>query len=297
LQKPSRQRRKKSNPRPAKRRRSSPMALARAGFTLGVKPVSALRPHEETIPSHVRGIAAEMKEDGVQKDPIIIDQDTLTVLDGMHRLAAFNELGVENAVCCSVDYASPAIKLGRWARVYTLPSGYSLQVILNQTGLTRRSALAQAFDALEGRHTGLALLTADSAHLPEGNLELGRAMEIMLDFDRMAEEGGWKREFVSEDDVDVPLQSERNIVVMVRKLRKDDVVNSAKSGRLFPCKTSMHVIDPRPVAVNFPMADLDGATSASLRNWLEGMQVQVLPPGSQYEGRRYKERLLVLNQG
>ena len=39
------------------------MALARAGFTLGVKPVSALRPHEETIPSHVRGIAAEMKKD------------------------------------------------------------------------------------------------------------------------------------------------------------------------------------------------------------------------------------------
>ena len=272
------------------------MALAKAGFTLGVKPVSALRPHEETIPSHVQGIASEMKRDGVQKDPIIIDKESLTVLDGMHRLAAFGTLGMENAVCCSVDYASPAIKLGRWARVYTLPNGYPLQEPLRESGLTRRTTLAQAFDALERRDMGLALLRPDAAYLPEGNLDLGEAMRLMLDFDRMGEASGWKREFVSEDDIDVPLQSERNLVLLVRKLRKDDVVNSAISGRLFPCKTSMHVIDPRPVAVNFPMGDLAAATSASLRKRLEGMHDQLLPPGSLYEGRRYKERLLVLNQ-
>jgi hypothetical protein len=273
------------------------MALAKAGFTLGVKPVSTLRPHEDTIPSHVQGIATEMKRDGVQKDPIMIDQDSLTVLDGMHRLAAFNVLGVENAVCCAVDYASPAVRLGRWARVYALPKGYAVPGILERSGLTRRSTLAQAFDALEGRDIGLALLTSDSGYLPEGNLDLDRAMETMLDFDRMAAEGGWKRDFVSQDDVDVPLQSERSIVLLVRKLRKDDVVNAAKSGRLFPCKTSMHVIDPRPVALNFPMAELGSATSASLRKRLEGRHEQLLPPGSLYEGRRYKERLLLLNQG
>ena len=273
------------------------MALAKAGFTLGVKPLSTLRPHEETIQSHVRGIASEMKRDGIQKDPIIVDQDSLAVLDGMHRLAALNELGVENAVCCAVDYASSAVKLGRWARVYTLPAGHSMHEILGRWGLTRRSTLAEAFDVLEGRDRGLALLTPDAAYLPEGNLELGGAMEIMLDFDRMAVESGWKRDFVSQDDVDVPLQSERNIVLLVRKLRKDDVVNAAKSGRLFPCKTSMHFIDPRPVAVNFPMAELGNATSASLRKRLEGVREQLLPPGSLYEGRRYKERLLVLSQG
>ncbi|HXW95093.1 MAG TPA: ParB N-terminal domain-containing protein [Nitrososphaerales archaeon] len=273
------------------------MSLAKAGFTLGIKPVSTLRPHEETIPAHVQGLAAEMQRDGVQKDPIIIDLESLTVLDGMHRLAAFISLGVENAVCCSVDYASPTVKLGRWARVYTLPNGYPLPQVLSKYGLTRRSTLAQAFDALEGRDSGLALLTPNSAYLPEGLLDLGRAMETMSDFDGMAEVNGWKREFVPEDDVDVPLQSERSVVLLLRKLRKDDVVNSAKSGRLFPCKTSMHVIDPRPVAVNFPMAELDDATSASLRRRLEGKHEQLLPPGSLYEGRRYKERLLLLNQG
>jgi len=272
------------------------MALAKAGFTLGVKPVSALRPHEQTIPSHVKGLAAEIREEGVQKDPIIVDHDTLTVLDGMHRLAAFISLGLENAVCCSVEYSSPEIKLSRWARVYTLPSGYPLPELFRESGIAKRATLAQAFDTLEGRDTGLALLTPDAAYLPDGNLDLTRAMETMTEFDRMAESEGWERRFVPEDEIDVPLQSDRNVVLLVRKLRKDDVVNSARSGRLFPCKTSMHVIDPRPVAVNFPVPELARATSASLKKKLEGSHEELLPRGSLYEGRRYKERLLLLNR-
>ncbi len=272
------------------------MSLTKAGFVLGIKPVSALRPHEDIIPEHVRGLAADMKKEGIQKDPIIIDGESLTVLDGMHRLAAFGVLGIENAVCCSVEYSSKVVALGRWARVYATARGDSFRDLLEESGLTRRTTLAQAFDALEGLDAGIALLTPDAAYLPEGKLDLPRAMETMLDFDRMSKEKGWGRSFVPEDEVDVPLQSTRNIVLLVRKLRKDDVVNAAKSGRLFPCKTSMHRIDPRPVAVDFPIAELDGATSASLRNKLEGRKEVLLPANSLYEGRRYRERLLLLNQ-
>ena len=272
------------------------MALAKAGFALGIKPVSVLRPHEETIQSHVIGIAAEMKRDGVQKDPIMVDQDSLTVLDGMHRLAAFSALGVENAVCCSMDYSSHAVTLARWARVYTLPGGSSLNDAVRSSGLTRRVSLAQAFDALDGRDTGIGLLTPEAAYLPERNMDLWQAIETIASFDKLSESGGWRREFVPEDEVDVPLQPGQKIVLIIRRLRKEDVVSAARSGKLFPCKTSMHRIDPRPVAVNFPVAELNDASSASLRVKLEGMQEQLLPPDSMYEGRRYKERLLLLNQ-
>ncbi len=272
------------------------MSLAKAGFVLGIKPVSALRPHEDIIPEHVRGLASEIEKEGIQKDPIIIDGDSLTVLDGMHRLAAFGALGIENAVCCSVEYSSKAVALRRWARVYATPRSNSIRDVLGESGLTKRTTLAQAFDALEGLDTGLALLTSDAAYLPEGKLDISGAMETMHDFDRASEERGWARSFVPEDDVDVPLQSARNIVLLVRKLRKDDVVNAARSGRLFPCKTSMHRIDPRPVAVDFPTAELGGATSASLRKKLEGRKEVLLPANSLYEGRRYQERLLLLNR-
>jgi hypothetical protein len=271
------------------------MALAKAGFVLGVKPVSVLRPHEETIPSRVQGIASEIMKDGVQKDPIIVDEDSLTVLDGMHRLAAFSALGIENAVCCSVEYSSRAVSLRRWARVYAGRDD-PISEARRFSGLTRRTTLAQALDELEGRDVGLAVLTPNAAYLPERNLDIGLVFEAVNAFDRFSVSKGWERGFVPEDDIDVPLQSARNIVLLIRKLRKEDVVSAARSGKLFPCKTSMHMIDPRPVAVNFPVADLNNATSASLRKRLEGRRERLLPADSLYEGRRYKERLLVLNQ-
>jgi hypothetical protein len=270
------------------------LALAKAGFTLGVRPVSSLRPHEETIPSNVERIAAEMKRDGIQKDPIIIDQESATVLDGMHRLAAFGALKVENAVCCAVDYSSRSVTLGRWARVYSLPRGHSFSDFLEPSGITRRTTLAEAFHSLESKEAQVAALTAGAAYLPERKVDLELAFAIISSFDRLAEASGSQRSFTPEDEVDIPLQSERNLVLLVRRLGKDDVVAAGRTGRLFPCKTSMHRIDPRPVAVNYPVEELNEATGAKLKERLGSREQELLPPDSLYEGRRYKERLLLL---
>ncbi len=272
------------------------MALAKAGFTLGIRPVGSLRPHEETIPEHVEKIAAEMRRDGVQKDPIIIDQDSATVLDGMHRLAAFGALRIENAVCCAVDYSSRSVAVGRWARVYSLPAGEPFSALLEPSGITRRTALAEAFHSLENKEAPVAALTSGAAFLPENGMDLGAAFAAIVSFDRVAEAGRCGRSFVPEDDVDVPLQSARNLVLLVRRLGKDDVVTAGRSGRLFPCKTSMHRIDPRPVAANFPIDQLNDATTPKLRERLAVGKEELLPPDSLYEGRRYKERLLLLSR-
>jgi len=272
------------------------LALAKAGFVLAIKPISVLRPHEKTIPDHVRGLAEEMRKEGIQRDPIIIDQETATVLDGMHRLAAFGVLKIDNAVCCSVEYSSKSVSIGRWARVYSIKRGDSAAAALGRAGLTRRATLAEALDDLDSKEAGLAVLTSNAAYLPSGRMDLTRAIDTIEDFDAKSVENKWERKFVPEDDIDVPLQSDLNIVVLVRRLGKDDVVEAGRSGKLFPCKTSMHRIDPRPVAVNFPLTELNGATTAGLRKALAGREERLLPPNSTYAGRRYKERLLLLNQ-
>ena len=127
-------------------------------------------------------------------------------------------------------------------------------------------------------------------------MELEAAFATVKSFDTVAEASGCLRSFVPEDDVDVPLQSERNMVLLVRRLGKDDVVNAGRTGRLFPCKTSMHKIDPRPVAVDFPLGELNNATTLKLRERLGPGGEELLPPNSLYEGRRYKERLLLLTR-
>jgi hypothetical protein len=272
------------------------LALAKAGFSLSVRPIASLLPHEEIIPANVERIASDMKREGVQKDPLIIDGGTAAVLDGMHRLAAFAKLGVENAVCCAVDYSSRSISVGRWARVYSLGSADSFDLLLSPAGLTRRTTLAEAFSSLETREVPIAAITADAAFFPEERFDFGHALGMMTAMDRLAEARGLGREFVPEDEVDVPLQVGRKVVLLVRRLGKEDIITAARTGKLFPCKTSMHRIDPRPVAVDFPIEELNKSTTETLRHRLAGRTEIMLPPDTMYEGRRYKERLLLLNQ-
>jgi hypothetical protein len=271
------------------------LALDVAGFSLGIRSTETLLPHEQTIESHVESLAAEMRRDGVQKDPIIIDRESGAVLDGMHRLAAFSRLGISRAACCSVDYDSRSVTLSRWARVYAVPQGQSYSPALESVSISRRVPLAEALEALGNQEVGLAVLTPDAGYLPSATTDLMATFGLVLRLDSISENMGWRREFVPEDDIDISLQDNKNIVVLVRKLSKEDVIFAAKNRNLFPCKTSMHRIDPRPVAVNFPLDELNASTSEDLRERLKGKRERLLPADSVYGGRRYKERLLLLD--
>lgn len=262
---------------------------------MDVRPISSLLPHEETIPLHVERIASEVKQEGIQRDPIIVDAESGAVLDGMHRLAAFARLGLEGAVCCPVDYASKSVNLHRWARVYSSDGRRDLRQALLDAGISRMSTLSEAFGSLDARKCGLAALSSQRVLLPAAPIDLQGAFAVVRAMDAIALELGWKREFVPEDDVDVALQDERKTVVLVQRLGKDDVVAAARSGKLFPCKTSMHTIDPRPVAVNVPIERLGSMTGPQLRKQLQFSGGKLFPPGTYYRGRKYKERLLLFN--
>jgi len=271
------------------------LALEGAAVKVDVRPVSSLMPHEDTIPSHVEKIASEIKREGIQRDPIIVDSESSAVLDGMHRLAAFARLGLENAVCCPVDYGSKNVNLHRWARAYSSGGRGDLSQALLDAGISRTSTLSEAFASLDARKCGLAALSSQRILLPAAPMDLQGAFAVVRGLDAIALKLGWKREFVPEDDIDSALQDQGKVVVLFQRLGKDDVVAAARNGRLFPCKTSMHTVDPRPVAVNVPIERLGSMTGAELRKQLQFSEGRLFPPGTNYRGRRYKERLLLFN--
>jgi hypothetical protein len=260
-----------------------------------LRPVGSLLPHEEVIPEQLQKIASQITRDGVQKDPLIVDRESGTVLDGMHRLAALVQLRYENVVCCLVDYGSQGIELRRWARVYTTTRKGLFSEALQSLGVNVKVSISQAFDLLEARKSGLAVFGEGASLVKEGKSGLEDAFSTAKSLDDVAHTLGWKRDFVREDEVDLALQDPDNFVLLFQRLGKQDVLNAARTGRLFPCKTSLHSIDPRPVALDFPLKELNGASSRSLSQLLEKRSPKFLPPNSEYAGRRYKERLLVLN--
>ena len=271
------------------------MTLDGNGVRVDVRPISSMLPHEDVIPASVERIASEIKHEGIQRDPIIVDAESGAVLDGMHRLAAFSKLKLEYAVCCPVDYGSKTVELHRWARVYSHGGMGDLGQALLDAGFSKERTLSEAFSLLDSRQCGLAALTQRGVFLQEDRINLQGAFAIERGLDAIAAESGWKREFLPEDDVDSALQDEEKAVVLVQRLGKDDVVAAARSGKLFPCKTSMHTIELRPVAVNVSIDRLGSLTGSELRDQLRHSGGKLLPQGSYYQGRRYKEKLLLLN--
>ncbi len=271
------------------------MALRRSGFKLELRPISSLRAHEDTIPSHVAELAKLCERDGAQKDPLLLDSRTSTVVDGMHRLAAFKLLGLRKVVCCSFDYGSESVSVYRWARSYSGRGVQTLVEVAKKAGTTREASPKDALSELEYRGPGLAVMSSEGALLPKECIGLAGGFAVVRALDAAAETEGLTRRFVAESELEVELARRDTVVALVERLSKADVVEAAKTGDLFPCKTSMHVIDPRPVAVNFPLRDLNSATEARVMDLDLESRGSLTPPGTVYEGRRYKERLLLLN--
>ena len=147
---------------------------------------------------------------------------------------------------------------------------------------------------MERRNRVVASIMQSGCRVSDEGISLAEGFEIVRKFDEYSVSNGWRREFVPEDEIDIPLQDSNRLVLLVSRLRKQDVVLAGTSGSLFPCKTSMHVIDPRPVGVDIPLDDLKDGSRRTLEMRLRSDHT-FLPANTEYGGRRYKERLVVLS--
>jgi Predicted transcriptional regulators len=111
--------------------------------------VSKLHIHEEIIPEMYEKLVEKIKQDGFFKDPVIVDEKTLVVLDGMHRVAAAQTLKLPYMPVCLIDYDNPEVKLRSWCRTAFKKSSSSSEAlsVISRLGL-RLTKVASIDDAL-----------------------------------------------------------------------------------------------------------------------------------------------------
>lgn len=73
-----------------------------------------LKQHEKINKNHLRVLFNQIKQDGVINDPIIVDKNTLIILDGHHRFNVLKKLGFSTIPVYFVDYKSKKIKVSSW---------------------------------------------------------------------------------------------------------------------------------------------------------------------------------------
>jgi len=260
---------------------------------LELRSLASLRPHEETTESSTKRLASELSSDGVQKDPLIIDADTGVVLDGMHRLAALKLLGLRSAACTSVDYSSDSVAVGRWLRVFHAMQETKALEILEDAGIMETTSMDEGINLLQTGECSLLAVGAGSVFIAGERRNLEEAFSMVRSLDSAALNASIEREFVDEGLLRT-VRPSADVTVVVPPIAKADVLRAAQTGKLFPCKTSMHAIEPRPVGLGIPLSELEAGTAEVTP--LDGVYSELLPPDSLYGGRKYRERLMILRR-
>ena len=76
--------------------------------------IDQLRPHEKGSPVYLELLRREILRDGMLRYPIVADEKTRVVLDGMHRWLALKSIGYKAIPVLLVDvFQKPAIRVGR----------------------------------------------------------------------------------------------------------------------------------------------------------------------------------------
>jgi len=99
--------------------------------------VGRLYTHERIVPSVLNRLMIKMEREKKFSVAIIVDRNTMTILDGHHRFEAAKRLGCKKVPCLLVDYNDPEIKLGQWFPVIYGDIGKIVE-ILEKNGMSVR---------------------------------------------------------------------------------------------------------------------------------------------------------------
>lgn len=223
----------------------STLKITHASFQMKLQliDIGKLKPHEQIIPDLVDSLSKKMAEDGIFINPIMVDSESLVILDGMHRYNAAVKLGLRLVPALLVDYASESILLKRWWRKAKLNDPTKMLFLRIFRSSVRRRPRSASY---------LELVVEGSRMYYPVKGELLDSYRLMAKMEKRLSEQGAIVEYVHEYDLRKHA-SEDVILFSGARLKKQDVVNVVKLGELFPHKSTCHVFPARIYNINVPL--------------------------------------------
>jgi L-serine kinase (ADP) len=265
---------------------------------LALKRIEDLKPHEETVAADLRGIVNTLQRDPILRHPVVADAATGAVLDGNHRLAALSELGCSTIPTALIDYQNPMVKVDRWFRVIT---GENLDDFVqrnedNQAHLV--TSFSEADRYLLSRLSYASLCNKmEWFTFPTKEPDAVSAFQKSYRIEEIARNNHLKIAYIDSDDLaGLPKSS---FMMSTIRVEKSEVVESCVNRRLFPPKSTRHLIPSRPLGLSVPVEWLKNtnyaeAESAFVRH-IRSKHVKRLPEGSKVGSRRYLEEVFLFD--
>ena len=108
---------------------------------IALVPIDELKPHEKGSPLYLELLKQEILKDGILKYPVIVDEETHVILDGMHRWLVLKSLGYKYVPAMLVNESERSkIRVGR-RRIHRYQTGFNGEIPFSEvisTGLSGR---------------------------------------------------------------------------------------------------------------------------------------------------------------
>lgn len=89
-------------------------------YTIKIVNIDRLKQHEQIRKGHLKNLMKRIEADGHIKNPIIVDKNTMIILDGHHRYNAMKQLGLKASPVCLCDYNNDEITVSSWKKNKTV---------------------------------------------------------------------------------------------------------------------------------------------------------------------------------
>ena len=255
--------------------------------------------HEDTIPDKLFTLEKKIERRQVQTAPIIVDRNSLVVLDGMHRTKVMKRLGTRFICVCLVDYQDPSITVNRWCRIIPkTDSESSVDDVLASIDLTPEP---YSLDIDPENSSELILTYKDSAfRLVSTGEDIVKLFRSAYELELLLNSKGYQVDHCTESDAKSMLsEGMAEAAIYPPQVSKEDVVDLAERGMVFTPKATRHRLPARPLRVNVPLSllkDTDLTVEEAnlvLRDFLMKKKLVRINPGRSWRGKTFDETLYV----
>lgn len=247
----------------------------------GIKivPLDQCIAHEGVVDAWVGQIANNLLDAGVMKNPIIVSHlrkgGKRVVIDGMHRFAALRRLEIPHVMVYEIDYMDPEVRLAGWdALTFRSINAHKLinelfgdqkkfSIERTQSAVEAQNALRtrQALLAIGDRRGSFFLLCSKRAPSVDSLVKVSQKVDLSLD------EKGFRPLYVA-DSLSIPDFDEKQAsgIIFRAHYQKEEILERTLGGKLFPRKSTRHIIPRRPLRVDVGLPLLRTNISLDAKN-------------------------------
>ncbi len=225
-------------------------------------PIDSLLPHEEIVTERLNDLVKYLKSIDAVDIPIIVAPTSLEgrylIVDGHHRWAALKELGARKVPSIIIDYFDPSVKVYTWYPGVSDHGGVFMESLQNlDLRIVECPAQVNLIQRLVEGDVAFIILDAEGKCLKVGgDIEEQRKITSLLD--KLNREGHilliWYG--LVEDGLADLGSGEINYLLLRRAVSKMEVMRTAEAGKVFPPKTTRHVLPYMPAKVYTPLETL-----------------------------------------